>query len=299
MPLEKWPVRTEWSTWIDGWTTALRAAGRAASTIASRRQVLAQLSRETTAAPQDVTTEDLLTWMGLEVWDEDLGRLRPRWSQERRRAVRSTLVGFYRWAHGSGRVDVDPALALPLVRPADGLPRPAALEVYLDALDRADDQEKLMLMLACELGLRRAEVAQVHSRDVEDAMLKPSLIVHGKGGRQRRPPIDPYLARQLLDARGYVFPGRIDGHLSPRWVGRRISTLLGNGTTMHQLRHLFATTLVRRGRRIEVVQQLLGHRSLATTQRYLYVDDDDLRDAVAVGPRALRTHPRTKHQSQD
>lgn len=299
MSLEKWPVRPEWSTWIDPYLTALRAAGRARSTIASRRQVLAQLSRETAAAPGDLSTEDLLTWMGLEVWDEDLGRLRPRWSTERRRAVRSTLAGFYRWAHGSGRTDVDPALGLPLVRPADGLPRPAALEAYLGALDQADEQERLMLTLACELGMRRAEVAQVHARDVEDAMVRPSLIVHGKGGRQRRVPIDPYLAMQLRAAAGYVFPGRIDGHLSPRWVGRRVSLLLGGTTTMHQLRHLFATTLVRRGRRIEVVQQLLGHRSLATTQRYLYVDDDDLRDAVSVGPRTLRTTPRTKHQSLD
>lgn len=286
MALEKWPVRPEWSAWIDAWTTALRAAKRKPSTIDSRRQVLAQLSREVSGLPDELTTEGLIEWMGLEVWDEKLGRLRARWSTERHRAVRATLVGFYRWAHGTGRVDVDPALGLPEVRPADGVPRPAALEVYVAALDRAAEREQLMLMLACEHGLRRAEVAQVHSRDVEDAMLRPSLIVHGKGGKQRRIPIDTYLAQLLRAPDGYVFPGRVDGHLSPRWVGKLISELLGAGTTMHQLRHLFATTLVRRGKRIEVVQQLLGHSSLATTQRYLYVDDDDLRDAVT----AVRRH---------
>lgn len=288
MSLERWPVRPEWSGWIDAWLTALRAAKRRPSTIESRRQVLAQLSREVSGRPEDLTTEDLLEWMGLEIWDEQLARLRPRWSTERHRTVRAALVGFYRWAHGSGRIDVDPALGLPEVRPAEGVPRPAALEVYLAALDQADEREQLMLMLACEKGLRRAEVAVVHSRDVEDALIKPSLIVHGKGGKQRRVPIDSYLAQQLRDADGYVFPGKVDGHLSPRWVGRRTSTLLGPGTTMHQLRHLFATTLVRRGKRIEVVQQLLGHSSLATTQRYLYVDDDDKRDAVDDVRRHLR-----------
>jgi integrase/recombinase XerC len=279
--LSKWPVAPAWADWIEGWSTALRAAGRAGSTIASRRQVLAQLSREVTGGPGDVTTAALLEWMGLEVWDVELGRLRPRWSVERRRAVRAALAGFYRWAHGTGRVEVDPALGLPAVRPSDGLPRPAPLASYLDALTRADDAQKLMLVLACELGMRRAEVAQVHTRDVVEDLAGSSLIVHGKGGRQRSVPIGVELASRIRNLEsGYVFPGRCDGHLSPRWVGRRISLLLGGDTTMHQLRHLFATVMLRRGANLVHVQRTMGHRSLATTQRYLYVEDDELRRAV-------------------
>jgi integrase/recombinase XerC len=285
MALQKWPVAPVWSEWIEEWSTALRAAGRASSTIASRRQVLAQLSREVTGGPGDVTTTALVEWMGLEVWDVELGRLRPRWSGERRRAVRAALAGFYRWAHGTGRVDVDPALGLPAVRPSDGVPRPAPLQVYLDALTRASDAQRLQLVLACELGMRRAEVAQVHTRDVVEDLAGSSLIVHGKGGRQRSVPLAPDLARQLRELpAGYLFPGRCDGHLSPRWVGRRISKLLGGDTTMHQLRHLFATVMLRRGANLVHVQRTMGHRSLATTQRYLYVEDDELRRAVtAVG----------------
>lgn len=290
MPLEKWPVRPEWSSWIDAWLVALRAAKRAPSTITARRQVLEQLSRETSAEPGQLTTEDLVEWMGLEVWDEQLGRLRPRWSTERQRAVRAALVGFYRWAHGTARVDVDAAAALPTVRPADGVPRPAPLEVYLAALDAADERETLMLELACEHGLRRAEVAVVHSRDVIDDLVGQSLIVHGKGNRQRSIPIEPRLAGKLRAAGGYVFPGRIDGHLSPRWVGRRVSLLLGGDTTMHQLRHLFATVMLRRGANIVVVQRSMGHQSLATTQRYLYVQDDELRAAM----RGVHEHVRTR-----
>jgi integrase len=237
--------------------------------------------------------------MGLEVWDSELARLRPRWSGERRRAVRATLAGFYRWAHGSGRIDVDPALGLPPVRPIDGLPRPAPLQVYLNALDQAGEAEQLMLVLACELGMRRAEVAQVHTRDVVDDLAGASLVVHGKGGRQRMVPLEPSMVAVLRGREpGYVFPGRCDGHLSPRWVGRRVSQLLGGETTMHQLRHLFATVMLRRGANLVHVQRIMGHRSLATTQRYLYVEDDELRRAVAaVGAhfaRPGRTSP-TKH----
>jgi len=137
-------------------------------------------------------------------------------------------------------------------------------------------------VLACELGMRRAEVAQVHSRDVVEDLAGCSLIVHGKGGRQRSVPLAPHLADRLraLPA-GYAFPGRCDGHLSPRWVGKRVSALLGPRVTMHQLRHLFATVMLRRGANLVHVQRTMGHRSLATTQRYLYVEDDELRRAVA------------------
>jgi integrase len=299
MALEKWPVAPVWSEWIEDWVTALRAAGRASSTIGSRRQVLAQLSREVTGGPGDVTTAQLLEWMGLEVWDIELGRLRARWSVERRRTVLSALTGFYRWAHGSGRVEVDPALTLPAVRPADGLPRPAPLRVYLDALDRAGEREQLMMVLACELGLRRAEVAQVHSRDVVEDLVGTSLIVHGKGGRLATVPLPAPLAKRIrnLDS-GFLFPGRCDGHLSPRWVGRRVSKLLGGETTMHQLRHLFATVMLREGANIVHVQRVMRHRSLATTQRYLHVEDDEVRQAVAaVGARFARPDPTspTKH----
>lgn len=288
MRMQKRPVRAEWMEPIDGWSTAQRAAGRSSTTIAARRDLLAQLSRETAGGPWELTTTDLVEWMGLEVWDVELGRLRPRWSVERRRSVRTTLVGFYRWAHGCGLVDEDPAAALPKVRPADGVPRPAPVEVYREALAKAGPRERLMLLLACELGLRRAEVAQVHTRDLVDELDGTSLVVHGKGNRTRIVPVDRSLAALIRSLPyGYAFPGAHDGHLSPRWVGRLVSQLLGGEWTMHTLRHRFGTSIVAEQPNTVVAQRLLGHRSLATTQRYVKPDQDLMRSAVEALHRRL------------
>jgi integrase/recombinase XerC len=281
MSMQKRPVRAEWQGPINGWSTAQRAGGLASTTIRARSDLLAQLSREVAGDPWDLTEDDLVEWMGLEVWDAELGRLRARWSLERRRFVRTTLQGFYRWAHGTSLVDVDPALGLPRVKPVEGDPRPVPRDVYLEALARATPRERLMLRLACELGMRRAEVAQVHTDDLGDDLVGSSLLVHGKGGRNRMLPLSKSLAALLrAQPRGYLFPGACDGHLSPRWVGTCVSQLLDGDWTMHKLRHAFATGIVAEQPNIVVAQRLLGHRSLATTQRYVKPDSDLMRAAV-------------------
>jgi len=281
MSMQKRPVRTQWQVPIDGWCTAQRAAGLATTTIRARRDLLAQLSREVAGAPWDVSERELVEWMGLEVWDTDLSRLRSRWSLERRRFVRTTLQGFYRWAHGAGVVDVNVAAGLPRVKLLEAEPRPVPKEVYQEALTAAAPREQLMLRLAFELGMRRAEVAQVHTDDLVDDLDGSSLIVHGKGGRNRLVPLTTSLAALLRQQRrGYVFPGACDGHLSPRWVGTVVSRLIAGDYSMHKLRHAFATQIVHEQPNIVVAQRLLGHRSLATTQRYVKPDRDLMRAAV-------------------
>jgi integrase/recombinase XerC len=289
MSMQKRPVRAEWNVPIEGWSTAQRAARRATSTIAVRREILSQLSRERTESPWELTTSDLVEWLGAEVWDSDLNRLRPRWSTERQRMVRSTLVGFYRWAHGVGLVAADVALDLPTVRAAHGIPRPAPHEVYTAAYAAAGPRERLMLRLANELGMRRAEVAQVHTSDVvDDGFASSSLIVHGKGSRNRIVPLSAELAATLREQDpGFLFPGSCDGHLSPRWVGTLVARLLPGHHTMHALRHSFATGVVEDEPNLIVAQQLLGHRSLATTQRYVKPNADLMRAAVEKRRRRL------------
>lgn len=139
-----------------------------------------------------------------------------------------------------------------------------------------------MLRLANELGMRRGEVAQVHpENDLVRDLSGWSLVVHGKGQRQRVLPLPDDLAAILRNAGpGYLFPSPEGGHLSAHWVGTLVSRALADGTTMHQLRHLCATEIHNETHDVRLVQTILGHASLATTQRYLAVDETKIRDAV-------------------
>jgi integrase len=145
-----------------------------------------------------------------------------------------------------------------------------------------------MALLAGEAGLRRAEVAVVHCNDLLRDDAGWSLIVHGKGGKQRVVPLTDRLAAEIRTyaPRGYLFPGRIDGHVSPSWVGTVISNLMPPGWTMHKLRHRFATRGYAGTRNLRAVQEALGHASVATTQRYTAVANDEVRSvSEAAGSR--------------
>src|SRR4029079_11922190 len=198
------------------------------------------------------------------------------WAQERRRSVRSTLQGFYRWGVGAGRTEDDPAMTLAIVRAATPRPHPCADDVLTAAVNAAPERDVLILQLAAECGLRRAEVSQVHVRDVIAGSRRGefSLIVHGKGGKERVVPLPPMLARELLKRpRGFVFPGRINGHLSARWVGKVVGRVLDQGFTMHSLRHWFATVTYEDTNDLLVLSELLGHASPETTRRYVRLSD--------------------------
>lgn len=257
--------RGMWETELDGFVQHLRAAGAADSTVRLRRMHL----------------ERALTWLGMPPWSATTPDLEAylaahEWAAETRKSVRSSLRAFYGWAEEAGHVEVDPSRRLPNVTVPQGKPKPAPDDVVERALASASERTRLMVMLAAYAGLRRAEIAGLHSDDVIGDVLR----VTGKGGKTRIVPMHPHLVEALDGVRGYVFPGDDGGHLSPDWVGRVLSKVLGKGWTAHTLRHRFATRAYAGQRDILTVQQLLGHASVATTQRYTQVPDDALRRAV-------------------
>lgn len=167
------------------------------------------------------------------------------------------------------------------MRAAAPAPRPAPDAVWSAAMAGADPRVRLMLRLAAEAGLRRAEIARVHRRDLTRGAAGAELLVHGKGAKLRVVPLGDDLAVAIAAADGFLFPGDDEGgHLSPRWVGKLMAGALPDHWTAHTLRHRFATRAYRGSRNLRAVQVLLGHSSGATTERYTAVDDDEIRAAA-------------------
>lgn len=282
-----------WQEPLERYTAHMRAAGARHSTIRLRLWLLHKLSR-TIFDPWSATIDDLVDFIG-----------DARWGPEARKSARSAVRGFYRWAHESGRVDVDPSIRLPSVRVPAGVPRPTPESVFTAALEVATDRERLMLMLAGYAGLRCMEVAGVRFDDIRGH----ELFVNGKGGRVRVVPLHPALvdelAREQAVRRGggigsgwrfkgdraaaeeYVFPGQSGGPMTPWNVSTTLSRMLGPGFTGHTLRHRFASQAYAGTRDLRAVQTLLGHSKPETTARYTAVPDGALVAAVAAaGPRA-------------
>lgn len=264
--------RMTWHTAIGAYLTYLAAGGASATTLATRRQHLRQAARGLglDGSPWAVEPLELVHWFGAQ-----------EWAQETRRSVRSSLVGFYRWGAQRGAATFDVSEVLPRVKATPPAPRPVTDEAYRRALLAADDRVALMIRLAAECGLRRAEVAGIHARDLLEDMAGWSLRVVGKGGRVRVVPLPAGLALQLREApAGWLFPGDDGGHLSPRWVGTLVARALPDGWTMHKLRHRAATRWYAVDRDTFTVQDLLGHASPATTRAYVAIPNDSLRRTV-------------------
>ncbi|BAP82900.1 Phage integrase [Bifidobacterium longum subsp. longum] len=260
-----------WRESINGWTDTLRAAGLSAQTIKSRRYKMVHLATLLMpSGPEDVTTEQIVQAFA-----------RQQWKPETRKAYRNTISSFFRWLHKSGRRSDDPSLDVPRVKKPHAHPRPCPDRYIAAAMEKATSSEKLMIRLGAECGLRRGEIARVHSDDVVADSAGRSLIVRGKGDKQRIVPLPDDLAGIIMDARGYLFPGRFGGHVEESYVGDHISHLLPRGYAAHTLRHRFATTAYAATHDLFVVAELLGHESVETTEHYVAMPDGRLREAAA------------------
>ena len=270
---------------MPSYSTWLKAGNRSPGTIRLRTYYLNRLAC-VHADPWGVTPDQLAAWLA-----------QPDWSPQTRKSARAALVGFYRWATLTGRLDTSPADALlPVLVPR----RPVTVpdDQLIDAaLAVASQRDRLMILLGSRAGLRRAEIAGLAWDDITDTAL---VVRAGKGGHARVVPLSTQL-RHELDAercrrrRGelgtgwryqvdpgsrWVFPAQRGGPMSPDTVGAIITRALNTVETSHGLRRRFATRAYRGTRDIRAVQELLGHASVATTQRYVATGRDDLVAAV-------------------
>lgn len=249
----------------------LAAIGMRAATVDLRRKQLARFARQVPGLLiADIDQETVEAWLAVQDW-----------APATRRSHLAALRTFFKWCVRRGYLTESPVEDIaqgPMPRPN---PRPVDDEAYAFALAVADPRERLLLRLAAEAGLRRAEVAKVHARDIFRDLDGWSLIVQGKGGHVRYVPLKDDLARALRACgEGYIFPGNEDGHLSAAHVGVLVRRLLPVHFTMHKLRTRFGTRAYAATRDLRAVQELLGHASPATTQAYIQVPREAMRAAV-------------------
>ena len=177
-----------------------------------------------------------------------------------------------------------------------GLLAEAGADPELEGWERARDAAVLALLYGC--GLRISEALSLTRADTP---LTASLRITGKGGKTRivpvlsavRAAVDAYLAALpfMLDPGAPLFRAKRGGPLPPRRVQELMARLRGRlglseRATPHALRHSFATHLLGEGADLRSIQELLGHASLSTTQRYTSVDAAGLLAAYA------KAHPK-------
>lgn len=128
------------------------------------------------------------------------------WKPESLNGAITAMRRFFSWMKASGRRPDNPAEGLSTVPINRKRPRIADDEVISRAVANANLKTQVAILLAAECGLRRAEIAQVHRRDIQGEW----LTVHGKGGRERVVFLPPHLQARIarLRGRGWLFPSK-------------------------------------------------------------------------------------------
>jgi integrase len=161
--------------------------------------------------------------------------------------------------------------------------------------DGLAERDRLVLLALVQTGLRRAELIALDWGDLDLESARPSLLVRrGKGGKPRRQPLAPPLARELAllratrkaPAEAPVFCGLEGNRLQPTILAAIIHRAadranLEKRVTAHTLRHTAATWLRQQTGDARLVAAYLGHSDLSTVSRYAHVADDELHEAAA------------------
>ncbi len=243
---------------------------------------------------------------------------RAQYSARTRNRHLSALRGFYKWLNKEGYLEADPSLTLTSPRTSRRLPKTMSDEDAKRLLASCDVhtssglRDRAILEFMYATGVRISEIARL---DRGDLMLRQGVVrLFGKGSKERDVPLYKtacdwlelylYEARPKLLAKSRtslkVAPAEEALFLSNR--GRRMSADvlrkmfeahvleagLDSGLTPHAMRHTFATELLTGGADLRVVQELLGHQSLSTTQIYTHLSIERLKDA------AKQAHPRAE-----
>lgn len=287
----------DWELTLSDYATHQRAANLSEKTIRNRAELLATVARVTHLGPDAVTHEDLLRVVGRPHPRTGL-RLAPGTMQ----SERSYMQAFFRWMKKTKRRKDNPAKELPKVK----VPRRRARPLRIDQIEAMlgsgiYSRTRDIITIGALSGLRLGEIVKIRGEDID--LTGMTIRSTRKGNLDHLLPLHPELARmadRYPDA-GWWFPSPHrnrefpdgGGHILMKSASDRVGKAIraagvtDRRITGHSLRHYLATTLLRDGVQIRVVQEILGHASLATTQLYADVTDADMAAGIVHAPEIM------------
>ncbi len=234
----------------------------------------------------------------------------------------SVVRNLFRWLQVRGLAENPSLAAVSNPRLPRPVPKALAPEEAVEAVEAVAElserpwngkRDTAILLLLYGAGLRIGEALGLKRRDAP-AQGQEALLITGKGGKQRLVPLLPAVVDAVQDylaacpytvaPDGPLFLGQRGGALGPRQVQQRMAELRGllglpESATPHALRHSFATHLLAGGGDLRTIQELLGHASLSTTQRYTEVDVAGLMSVYERAHPRARTRPKRRKASRN
>lgn len=262
---------TDWEIWQ-------HAQRLSPLTISERLRVIRQFRSDTDIQPIHAEAIDIVRW---------LADHRDEWSDSTNATYTSYLSAWFKWLTIVDRRLDNPMVKVGTAKVPEREPHPIAERDVPKLLNaRMWASTRVMILLALLAGLRVHEIAQVRGEDFDIAGNR--LWVTGKGRKKKSIPLHPVLAEvaQNMPAAGWWFPmrGHPTEHIHPKSVSDIIGRTMRRADVRgvpHSLRHWFGSTLLDDGVDIRVVQELMRHRSIASTQIYTHVSDRSQRQAIA------------------
>lgn len=216
----------------------------------------------------------------------------------------SSLKSYFKYLHSKVKlIDENPTIDLDTVKTEKQLPKYFTLEDSISLLDAVDERnyerDYCILTLFLNCGMRLAELVSINITDIQG----DKLVVVGKGNKERT----IYLNQSCIDAieaympvrnkmnpeykdRNALFLSERNNRISRRTVQHTVEKYVkklgmdSHKYTTHKLRHTAATLMHQSGVDIRILQEILGHKQLSTTEIYTHINNDEIRDAVSKNP---------------
>lgn len=253
---------------------------------------------------KNLTANDIREWLSIRKKDDSIK------NSSNSRAI-SALHSFFSYLCDQELSTLNIIDTLSRPKKEKNLPKPASLEEILTLIENSENEKgwinsrnALLFILIYASGLRISEALSLKQKDLTN----DNIIITGKGGKQRIIPLLDIVKKYytsyieqcpfIKTDSEILFFGAKGNKLNRTFMAKIIQNIrvrlgLNDSITLHSLRHSFATHLIQNNANIRVVQQLLGHSSLSTTQLYTKLSNKSLKNTY------LKCHPLSKKSSEN